>query len=414
MSQGDDERGGTGGAGGAGGENPDTRALRPRSSRRRRIFVVLAAVVFPLVLLEVGARVVLLATGRTMRQIRFDPDSFHFRIYREHPYTVYCLAPGSKRTESGVEYSVNSLGYRGPEFTVEKPAGETRVVCVGGSTTFGTALADQDSYPRRLESRLRTRFPQRNPSVVNAGVPGFTSAETLVNVALRILDLEPDYLVVLDNVNELSPRRWPNFAADYSHFRKPFARPEPSILGGFFESFSAFYCLARFHLTDYRWCQYVEFYCTRDFTKNWMGPPVDLSERTLRPFHDRLVRVCRLARASGARPVLCTMAHRGDFAKDGPVFTELMAQQNEAIREIARTEDVPLADLDAELTGTADHFVDAVHFTPGGAALVASVVGRSLLRDGTWGEPTHPKKTSPTPGGGEPAEKSGDGGSKDR
>src|SRR5262245_2145555 len=94
---------------------PEPLARRWRASRRRKVFLVLAAVVFPLVALEVGARIVLVATGRSMRHIRFDPESFHYRIYREHPYTVYCLAPGTKRDEGGIEYAVNSLGYRGPE-----------------------------------------------------------------------------------------------------------------------------------------------------------------------------------------------------------------------------------------------------------------------------------------------------------
>lgn len=380
------------GPGAAGGASVPGSAAAPKSNAKRRLFLVVAAVVFPLVLAEIAGRVLLVATSRTMDDVRFDPESFHHKIYREHPYTVYALAAGTRRTEGGVEYVVNAHGYRGPDAPLEKPSGETRIACVGGSTTFGTGLAEDDTYPRRLESRLRTRFPARQTSVVNAGVPGFTSAETLVNVALRILDLAPDYVVVLENVNEMSPRRWPGFAADYSHYRRPWTRPEPSFPGAFLERVSAFYCLARFHLTDYRWCRYVEFYCTKDFATNWTGPPVDLSPSTLAPFRERLARLCRFSRVSGARPVLCTMAHRGRPDLDDPVFARLMEQQNGAIREVARAEGALLADFDAKMTGDGEAFSDAVHVRPAGAVRMAAIVAGAIASDGTWGEPLPPRR----------------------
>lgn len=374
-------------AGAAGGSPRSAPPPVRLPAKRRRLFLVLAFVVLPLLVGEIGARVVLLVTGRTMAEVRFDPESFHHKIYVEHPHTVYALAPGARRTEGGIEYAVNAHGYRGPDAPVEKPEGETRIACVGGSTTFGSGLAEEETYPFRLESRLRRRFPERRTSVVNAGVPGFTSAETLVHVALRVLDLAPDYLVVLENVNEMSPRRWPGFAADYSHYRRPWTRPRPSPAGALLERFSAFYCLARFHLTDYRWSRYVEYYCTKDFAANWTGPPVDLSEKTLRPFRERLVRLCRLSRSSGGRPVLCTMAHRGRPDLDDPAFVRLMTQQNEAIRGVAGAEGALLADLDAELTGQEALFSDAVHARPGGAERMAAIVAKAIAGDGTWGEP---------------------------
>ena len=159
-----------------------------------------------------------------------------------------------------------------------------------------------------------------------------------------------------------------------------------SFIGSCLESVSAFYCLARFHLTDYRWSQYVEQYCTIDFARNQDRTPVDLSEATLAPFRDRLVRLVRFATASGARPVLCTMAHRALPQKDDPVFLELMSQQNAAIREVARLEGALLADLDAVLTGKNERFIDGIHTDAQGAAAKAAAVAECVARDGAWGE----------------------------
>ena len=65
---------------------------------------------------------------------------------------------------------VNVWGYRG-RTVPRKPAGEVRVVMVGGSTVFGWGLPAHESIPAFLERRLnqagRGKF-----SVVNLGAPG--------------------------------------------------------------------------------------------------------------------------------------------------------------------------------------------------------------------------------------------------
>ena len=49
---------------------------------------------------------------------------------------------------------INSKGTRGADFSVPKPAGEFRVVCVGDSTVEGYGLPVQDSFPALLEQIL--------------------------------------------------------------------------------------------------------------------------------------------------------------------------------------------------------------------------------------------------------------------
>ena len=63
--------------------------------------------------------------------------------------------------------------------------------------------------------------------VVNAGIPGRTSADSLVNIALRVLPIDPDVVIVLHGVNDQKPNRAPGFRDDYSHW---YERP-PSAVG---------------------------------------------------------------------------------------------------------------------------------------------------------------------------------------
>ena len=59
-----------------------------------------------------------------------------------HHYLVYVLNPMTRVTHEKYfgdkpSHYVNPLGFRGKDFEKKKPAGTYRIVCIGGSTTFG-------------------------------------------------------------------------------------------------------------------------------------------------------------------------------------------------------------------------------------------------------------------------------------
>jgi lysophospholipase L1-like esterase len=88
------------------------------------------------------------------------------------------------------------------------------VVTAGGSTTFDTlSPSDAETWPWRLEDELRRRgWPVE---VWNAGVPTWTSAESLISLSLRDLDLAPDLVVLYHGINDLQPAAIRPFEADY-------------------------------------------------------------------------------------------------------------------------------------------------------------------------------------------------------
>jgi len=76
----------------------------------------------------------------------YDPDMVS--IIR--PIRIWCTR--SIQTPSGItkattglnlKQMINSLGFRGKETTVEKPDHVFRIVCLGGSTTFGLGEPDE-------------------------------------------------------------------------------------------------------------------------------------------------------------------------------------------------------------------------------------------------------------------------------
>lgn len=64
--------------------------------------------------------------------------------------------------------AMNSQGLRDDEMPVQRPEGETRILALGNSTTWGTGVDQHDVYPNQLERALGTDHVQ----VVNAGGQG--------------------------------------------------------------------------------------------------------------------------------------------------------------------------------------------------------------------------------------------------
>ena len=120
-------------------------------------------------------------------------------LIRPLPFVSYGLSPNHNE--------INSLGYRGPEIVLPKPPDTYRIVSLGGSTTYGYFVDSYDkAYPHQLQLELANEYGLSNIEVVNAGVPAYSTWETSVNFMLRVLDLEPDLVIVYHAVNDLVPR----------------------------------------------------------------------------------------------------------------------------------------------------------------------------------------------------------------
>ena len=113
----------------------------------------------------------------------------------------HALRPGPGRFLES-EWSVNALGFRGPEIAVEK--GEHyRIVALGESTTFGSTLFEEDRpWPEVLEGRIARELDCVKPvQVINADIPGFTLANNLARLPAEIFPLEPDLIVSYHGYN---------------------------------------------------------------------------------------------------------------------------------------------------------------------------------------------------------------------
>jgi len=81
------------------------------------------------------------------------------------------------------------------------PGAAVRILSVGDSHTFGTNVAEEESYPAQLQRLLDEIEPGRF-SVVNLGVPGMSSTQVRRRLATNVARYDPDLVIVWCGVND--------------------------------------------------------------------------------------------------------------------------------------------------------------------------------------------------------------------
>lgn len=101
----------------------------------------------------------------------------------------------------------NSLGYRSREFSAEKTQGRYRIALLGGSSTYTVAgLDNEKTFSYQLERILRDDYGHRHVEVINAGVHGYNSWESLINLQFRVLDIDLDLVIIYHATNDVHAR----------------------------------------------------------------------------------------------------------------------------------------------------------------------------------------------------------------
>lgn len=162
-----------------------------------RVLLALVSIILTLVLVDYLS-IDLLPTRAPLEQ-RFPVEVFR----KPRPYMMFGGTPGAE-----FEYEdaagklqterLNSLGYRGPEPVMPKPAGEYRIFVLGGSTVF---LGDPP-IPASLEAALQQAgLPQVR--VYNFGVISSVSSMELAQIVFEVSELAPDLIVMYNGGNDI-------------------------------------------------------------------------------------------------------------------------------------------------------------------------------------------------------------------
>ena len=344
------------------------------------------SILLTFVLLEIGARLWLnyLATpDQSDRYVLFtniDPKEF---AWTPHPYLVYYPTPNYRKGKT----VHNSLGYRNDEFAVAKPSNVFRIVALGGSSTYDVRIEDNaKTFTAQLEKLLKEEYGYTNIEVVNAGVPGYNSWEILINLEFRVLDLDPDLVIIYEGTNDVHARlvEPSAYRGDNSGRRQPWQIPPVPL----WEHSALLRILSR--MTNFTRQVSVDDFVSSSTFLSW---PFEfrLSQKDVDPakileknppvyFQRNLENMIAIAREHDIEVLFSTWAYSPyleDYASKD-YYQQGFLENNEVVKRVADLHHVSLFDFAAVMPQDASYWADGRHVNEAGALEKASLFAEYL------------------------------------
>jgi lysophospholipase L1-like esterase len=291
--------------------------------------------------------------------------------------------------------TINSLGFRGEEMTLNKPSETLRIVIVGSSAAFGVGVRDEEAFTTLLEANLAEQIDQE-VEVINAGITGANSTQELIVLETRVIALEPDIVVIYDGRNDLyfatSPLWQPHYPPALQHLQSDLSQNggQPSLGDGLAQMWAAL---------GQRSALVGGAQQVASLIGGKQADPSELSmhDEALTVYRDNLRYMVAVLQATDIQPVLVyqPIIAAGDKtltdeeqerydAAQAEGFLDLLADAYPAgeavVLEVGEEFDVPtysLVGVFDDVQGTV--YLDDVHYNPLGNAVVAERLAEIVL-----------------------------------
>jgi len=305
------------------------------------------------------------------------------------PYLLYICAPNYAHPVNGPQH--NADGYRGKAVTLERRPGVLRVLCLGGSTTYGwTVPYPNQTYPAVLEELLRTKLPAGYTAVevINGGLPYGTSAEILTHYHFKYHYYRPDIVIINEGGNDAQGYTMPYYHPDNSNWRQAMInlRPLPKHARWLANSrFLSYIILHVFYIDQLTGGEF----CIRDGAippAPWFKPKGRLLDDSVVIPYDQLSFAHNMETLiqeilfDGARVLLVPFRTApGVYEHQGKDFELGQILRNEQIfKDFAKKYQVGFAPFPAEVI-TPSNWVDHCHLNPAGERQKAGHIAPYVL-----------------------------------
>lgn len=185
--------------------------------RRRRWERLLLGLVFGMALATLGAELWLRQTdprslaheGTLSFELRRRNELSRRGLFRAlaDPVRRFGLEPRAETRIDDRHFRISAQGTRGPDVPSPKPAGEKRLLVLGGAFAFGLSCDEQETLASRLVARANAREEELESGVswraLELGVPGYHVGQSRRALEQDGLALEPDLVVLCARADEL-------------------------------------------------------------------------------------------------------------------------------------------------------------------------------------------------------------------
>lgn len=258
----------------------------------------------------------------------------------------------NKETFRGsTDFGVGRVKIRGRETPLAKTPGVERVLCCGGSTTYGVNLPLEQTWVHLAEARLKEQG--RRIELLNAGEAGYTAFQIKLLLENYLApDYHPDGVILYIGYNDGNLARGPYTERELYRMWQAYRAGEGDL------RLRASQSLRRFRVYN------LASYLMRSVRRRYGPPQVTLS--TSNEFSQTLHEMLAYLREQKIRVLLVAEASQVDAA----LYRRIMAEQAAIhgasfldVHEIIRRQYAP-----------EDIFTDVVHLTPLGNQIVAQLI----------------------------------------
>ena len=119
-------------------------------------------------------------------------------------YEVKTLGDELIPNQQSSSVTINSLGFRGDEFSSEKPDNVYRIFMLGGSTMFGHgATSDKTTIPGHTQDFFQKYDAEFKIEIINGGIQGADSYAEANIIENKLINYSPDMVIIYDGGNDL-------------------------------------------------------------------------------------------------------------------------------------------------------------------------------------------------------------------
>ncbi|MFC2176528.1 SGNH/GDSL hydrolase family protein [Bacteroidota bacterium] len=308
-------------------------------------------------------------------------ENLNKQLFEPHPYLVGSLRKGVVQHRDSLTYKHNLRGNRGSEVELEKGINKTRIVTVGGSTTYGVGVNNNETWPSYLSQELGDDY-----EVINLGVPGYTSVENLIQTALHFSDLDPDIAIYFIGLNDLRNVNMKNLAADYSDYHAPSLYSALGLCNN--ENVPSLATIKMGLIV----CQRMGLLeaCPNQRMKVSGSEQAGVDQRALDLFGRNLQNIVGMCKKQDVRPIFVPQVLLEEVLKTGDYswwipyvptneLGDMMEIFNGRLREVADQDSILYVSAVSKHNWQKEDFVDLSHFTRQANAKLANIVADAVL-----------------------------------
>jgi hypothetical protein len=315
-------------------------------------------------------------------------------VLKEHPPAKFFSIHVPKSYLAGTDgledkeyvYRADSNGFIGPFFEGNTP--DLTITFQGGSTTECQAMEENNRFPY-LSARLLERNGASIKSI-NAGVSGINTLQSINILINKLLPLNPDISVYMENVNDFAillyqKSYWgalrPQIVAENKN-------PARELASGMMKTLIPH---ISFELNNYMGSRGATI---DDFAQARGYHAVVDTALLFRNYSKGIETYIAICKANGILPVLMTQESRfteqpdpfiskvtAPMVKQGVSYGEMRFFHrafNENIRRIAAKHSIPMIDLEASIPQSNRYIYDLVHLNDSGSVMAGNCIQKIL------------------------------------